>query len=107
MYSVIPHLNCWAVIAVGSQNLSALLLCMNPYLCHLPVELDDHGTKKVWGRESTVSCHFVDCIKTFNNSMKIELHVHDSVVFVNRPLLGHDKAPADWATHLVPKFTKK
>ena len=43
MYSVVPHLDCWA-IAVGLQNVLALLLCMNPYCCHLPVELDDHGT---------------------------------------------------------------
>ena len=41
---VIPHLSCWAVVAAGLQNLSAPLLCMNPYLCHLPVKLDDHGT---------------------------------------------------------------
>jgi hypothetical protein len=39
--------------------------------------------------------------------MLIELHVHNPVVFINQPLLGHDKAPAYRATHLVPKFTKK
>ena len=39
--------------------------------------------------------------------MLIELLVYDHIVFINRPLLGHDKATADRATHFVPKFTKK
>ncbi len=32
MYSVVPHLDCWAVIAVWSQDLSALLLGVDHYL---------------------------------------------------------------------------
>ncbi len=39
--------------------------------------------------------------------MLIELLVYDPFVFVSRPLLGHDKATADWATNFVPIFTKK
>ena len=58
-------------------------------------------------QESAVSCHFVNCIKAFKDTMLIELLVYDPVVFVSRPLLGHDKATADRATNFVPKFTKK
>jgi len=80
---------------------------MNPYLCHLPVELDDHGAEKVWSGESTVSCHSVDCIKAYNDTMLIEVLIYDPVVFVNQPLLEHDEASANWSTDFVPEFTKK
>jgi hypothetical protein len=33
--SVIPHLDCWAVIDVWSQNLPAFLLCVYPNFHHL------------------------------------------------------------------------
>jgi hypothetical protein len=39
--------------------------------------------------------------------MLIEVLMYDPVVFVNRPLLGHDKATANWPTNFVPEFTKK
>ncbi len=39
--------------------------------------------------------------------MLIELLMYNPVVFVNRPLLGHDKATADWLTNFVAEFTKK
>ena len=107
MNSVIPHLNCRAVVPVGWHNLSAPLFCVNPYLCHLPVKLDDHGTEKVWGRKSAVPCHFVDGVKTFDNSVLAELDVHNSVVFIDQPLLGGDKATADQPAHLVPKPAEK
>ncbi len=107
MNLVVPHLNCWAVVAVGSHNLSASLLCVNPYLCHLPVKLDDHGTKKVWGRKSAVPCHFVDGVETFDDLVLTELVIHSSVVFIDRPLLRGDKATADRAAHLVPKLAEK
>ncbi len=38
--------------------------------------------------------------------MLIKLPVYDPVVFVSRPLLGHDKATSDRVTNFVPKFTK-
>jgi hypothetical protein len=38
--------------------------------------------------------------------MLIELHMYNPVVFINQPLLRHDKATADGATNFVPKFTK-
>ena len=52
-------------------------------------------------------CHFVDCIKTFDDMMLIKLLVYNPVVFVNRSLLGHDNATGDRATNFLPKFTKK
>ena len=39
--------------------------------------------------------------------MLIALLVYNPVVFINRPLLRHDEAAADWPTNFVPKFTKK
>ena len=107
MNLVIPHLNCRAVVAIGSHNLHAPLFCVNPYLCHLPVKLDDHGTEKVWGRESAVPRHVVDGIQTFNDLVLTELVVHNPVVFIDRPLLGGDKAAADRPAHLVPKLAKE
>ena len=107
MNLVIPHLNCRAVVAVGSHNLSATLFCVNPYLCNLPVKLDDHGTEKVWGRESAVPCHFVDGVEAFNDSVLTELDIHNSAVFIDQPLLGGDKATADRPAHLVPELAEK
>ena len=80
---------------------------MNPYLCHLPVKLGYHCTEKVWGRKSAVPCHFVDGIEMFNDSVLTELDVHNSVVFIDRPLLGGDKATADRLAHLVLKLAEK
>ena len=107
MNLVIPHLNCRAVVAVGSHNLSATLFCVNPYLCHLPVKLDDHGTEKVWGRESAVPRHFVDGVEAFNDLVLTELDIHNSAVFIDQPLLGGDKATADRPAHLVPELAEK
>ena len=39
--------------------------------------------------------------------MLTELVIHNPVVFIDQPLLGRYKAPADRAAHLVPKLTKK
>ena len=39
--------------------------------------------------------------------MLIELLMYYPVVFVNRPLLGHDKSTANWPTNFVLEFTKK
>ena len=107
MNLIVPYLNCWAVVAVRWHNLSAILFCVNPYLCHLPVNLDDHCTEKVWGRKSAVPRHFVNGIETFNNSVLTELDVHNSVVFIDQPLLGGDKATADLLAHLVPELAEK
>ena len=107
MNLVIPHLNCRAAVAVGLHNLSATLFCVNPYFCHLLVKLDDHGTEKVWGRKSAVPGHFVDGVETFDDSVLTELDVHNSVVFIDRPLLGGDKAMADRPAHLVLKLAEK
>jgi hypothetical protein len=42
MDSVIPHLDGRAKIVVGPQNFSAVLFGMNPYLCHLFIQFDNH-----------------------------------------------------------------
>ncbi len=39
--------------------------------------------------------------------MLFKLLSYYPVVFVNRPLLRHDKAMADWTTHLVSKLAQK
>jgi hypothetical protein len=80
---------------------------MNPYLCHLSVKLDDYWMLKVWGRKSAVPCHIVDGVKMFDNLVLTKLVIHNSVVFIDQPLLGHEKVMADRALHLVPKLAKK
>ncbi len=42
MDPVVPDLYHWTEVALWSENLVALLLCMNPNLGHLFVQLDDH-----------------------------------------------------------------
>jgi hypothetical protein len=63
--------------------------------------------KKIWSGKSAVSCHFIDCVEALSDMMSFKLLSYYPVVFVIRPLLRHDKATADWTTHLVSKLAQK
>jgi len=50
---------------------------------------------------------FIDRVEALSDTMSFKLLLYYPVVFVDRPLLRHDKATADWTTHLVLKLAKK
>jgi hypothetical protein len=62
MDSVILHLDGRAKVIVGLQNFSAVLFGMNPYLCHLFIQLDNHRAQPWWQWVPAVSHHIIDCI---------------------------------------------
>jgi hypothetical protein len=42
VYSIVPHLDAWAIVVVRVQYFPTVLLRMDSNLCHLFVKLDDH-----------------------------------------------------------------
>ena len=83
MNPVVPHLYRWAIVAVGSQDFSALFLSVNPNLGHLPVEFDDHCSEEIWCGKAAISGHLIHHVKAFRNAMSVELLPYNSVILIN------------------------